>query len=227
MIRYTFALPDGGEYVVEVDVERGYLPHDATAAEPAWAALGFHRCANCPLAEQDHPWCPPALDVHGVAERFGASPSYEEVTVRVDTPRRSYVKAVDLQTGLQSLFGLVMATSGCPILRRMRPMARQHLPFASLEETIWRVAGAYLLQQYFRQRDGRSADFELAGLRELYGALGVVNRGFSERIRAAGARDANVNAVVSLVFLADAASADLDSLLDMVRAEMMAKVPRF
>lgn len=226
MVRYTFVLPDGAEYVVEVDVERPYAPHEADAPEPGWAALGSHKCSNCPLDERDHPWCPPALDVHAVAERFGGSPSTDRVKVRVETPNRTYLGDVDLQSGLQSLFGLVMATSGCPILRRLRPLARQHLPFATLDETIWRVAGSYLLQQYFRHRDGRPADFELDGLRDLYAALGVVNRCFAQRIRAAGDRDANVNALVSLVFLSDAASADLDSLLDLVRAEVMARAPR-
>ena len=37
-----------------------------------------------------------------------------------------------------------MALSGCPVLEQLKPMARFHLPFASVEETIYRAASMYL-----------------------------------------------------------------------------------
>lgn len=227
MIRYTFTLPGGSEYAVEVDVDRAYQPRPIDdPALPTWTELAFRRCPNCPLPLAEHPRCPAAVDVHAVAGRFGGLRSYEEVEVRVDTLERSFVRRTDVQSGLQSLFGLLMATSGCPILGKLRPLARHHLPFANVDETVWRAAAGYLLQQYFRARDGKRPDFELVQLRDLYRNLEIVNRAFSERIREAGEEDANVNAVVLMSFLSEAVSLDLDGLLDDIRKRMLARPAR-
>ena len=54
-----------------------------------------------------------------------------------------------------SLIGIYMVTSGCPIMDKLRPMARFHLPFASTEETIYRAISTYLLGQYFLEQKGK------------------------------------------------------------------------
>ena len=59
-----------------------------------------------------------------------------------------------VQMGVSSLLGVIMTTSGCPIMAQLKPMVRFHLPFASLEETIFRMVSMHLVAQYLRHQDG-------------------------------------------------------------------------
>lgn len=80
------------------------------------------------------------------------------------TEDRAYLKVASLQEGLQGIFGLIMATSGCPHMDFLKPMARFHMPFSSSIETMVRTTSLYLLKQYFNLKDGKPADFLLKGL---------------------------------------------------------------
>ena len=59
-----------------------------------------------------------------------------------------------------ALMGLIMATGSCPWFQQLRTLADTHLPFASIEDTLLRVAGTYLIQEYFvaRQHAVRTRD---------------------------------------------------------------------
>ena len=48
--------------------------------------------------------------------------SYDEVLIKVISPRRTYSKKIDTQKGLQSILGLVMAGSLCPHFDFLRPI---------------------------------------------------------------------------------------------------------
>ncbi|NQZ60502.1 MAG: hypothetical protein HRT88_23895, partial [Lentisphaeraceae bacterium] len=67
----------------------------------------------------------------------------------------------DVQEGVRSLRGLIMAASNCPILGRMRPLAKHHLPFSELEEMLVRMSGAYLISQYLNKENNEESDWEL------------------------------------------------------------------
>ncbi|EDN68605.1 conserved hypothetical protein [Beggiatoa sp. PS] len=87
--------------------------------------------------------------------------------VRVITQEREYFKRCDAQTGLRALIGLVMATSACPILSKMRGMAYYHLPFASIDEIVFRVTSSYLLSQYYVYQEGKEPDWDLKDLKNI------------------------------------------------------------
>ena len=127
------------------------------------------------------------------------------------------MKRTDAQTGLRALFGLVMATSGCPILARLKGLARTHLPFSTMEETIFRTVGAYLIQQFLIHKKGGEPDWELKGLNLLYEQLQEVNRCFKARIDAASEQDANMNALGSLIYLAMGVSFSLEAQLQEIQ----------
>jgi hypothetical protein len=91
-----------------------------------------------------------------------------------------------------------MVTSNCPVMDRLRPMVRFHLPFASVDETIYRAVAMYLVAQYFRMRRGRRPDWQLQHLADIYGDVAKVNAGMMERLRHASTEDANVNALTIL-----------------------------
>lgn len=219
MIEYRILLDEAsgsGELRFEIDPARASSSTGDNL--PEWTALDYHKCATCPLAAEEHPRCPAAVDVAPILEAFKDAVSFHRAEVHVRTPEREFVKNCDLQSALQALLGLVMATSGCPLLRRLRPMAVHHLPFANREETTFRAVAAYLLQQYFVARDGGEPDLELGGLKDLYLDLQEVNRSLTDRIRAAARKDANLNAVAILFTLSVLVSASLDDELASLRA---------
>lgn len=211
MIEYELTLDDGSEHRFPVDPRRRLPLVDETRA-PEWTRLAYQRCRNCPLDESEHERCPAAVDASDILERFKSVLSYVQADVRVHTEERTFTRRVDVQTALHSLLGLVMATSGCPLLGKLRPLAHHHLPFATKEETVFRVTSAYLLRQHFIALEGGEPDLALDGLKRLYQELQEVNRAFTERIRAAAVRDANLNAVVLLFSLSVLVSFTLEDL---------------
>ena len=91
-----------------------------------------------------------------------------------------------------------MVTSDCPNMISLRPMVRFHLPFATIEETVFRSVSTYLLGQYFKHKNGEEADWDLDGLLENYETIQKVNYGMASRMRSAVDKDANLNALVVL-----------------------------
>ena len=198
MIIYTFQIENGETLNFQVDINRHY--EDAANAESRhfWTKLDYHQCGNCPLSPENYTYCPTAVDLQEIIAKFSSFFSHNRVHVRVITSEREYGKSCDIQTGLQSLLGLVMATSACPILSNLWALANFHLPFATTEDTVFRTVGAYLIQQFFISSDGGDPDFQLKRLKILYNNLEELNSTFSERIRIASKSDANLNAVVQL-----------------------------
>ncbi len=196
LVTYDIQLHSGESYSIGVDIERGHPSPDALAnsEHSEWTRLEHHRCKECSLDPAEHKFCPTAVDIEEIAHRFLDTTSTDRADVTVHTQNRNYFKSCDAQTYLTSLFGLIMATSACPVMGRLKPMAYFHLPFSSLEETIYRLVGTYLTKQYLTHKEGQSPDWDLNGLRELYARLNQVNRSFMQRLRSASTRDANVNA---------------------------------
>ncbi len=201
MIKYTFKIEDSDP--VEFDVDPTQQPHHSAANSPpaAWTRLEHSQCRVCPFNSQDIQYCPAAVNIERAAHKFAKVVSYKNVEVKVQTPDRTYEKKCDAQSGLQSLIGLLMASSTCPITAQFKGLAKFHLPFASPEETLFRTVGAHLVKQYFRKRRGQSVDLELAGLDKLYKDLEALNESFMKRLHAASERDCNLNAVYALLAL--------------------------
>jgi hypothetical protein len=214
LVEYEFTLANGR---VHRFVVGGDEDPPTTSELPAWTRLDFSQCGNCPLSLADTPRCPVAVDVFRIAERFATELSFERVHVRAHRAGRTYEIDCDVQTGLGSLLGLVMASSGCPILGELRGLAHFHLPFAEFDETLFRTVGLYLLRQYFIARDGGKPDFALAGLAELYDELQEVNRAFKRRIEGVSPRDASINAVTLLFSLSALVTLALESGLEQLR----------
>ncbi len=200
IIEYCYTFQSGAikKFTMALDRATLALQVDKRPNAPPWALLNHTKCEICPLDEKEHTCCPVALNFADIVEQFKDMVSYENVDVVVTTEDRTYSKATSLQLGLSPLIGIIMATSGCPILDHLRPMVRFHLPFASLTETIFRMASMYLMAQYFQQQDGQSPAWTLDGIAKIYAQVGIVNRDFALRLRDAAKKDANVNALVNL-----------------------------
>lgn len=186
------------KFTINLDRETLALQLERKPEAPLWALLNHKKCENCPLDVKSHAHCPVALNFVDIAEQFRDLVSHEEVTVTVTTAERSYEAKTTVQQGLSPLIGIIMATSGCPVLDHLKPMVRFHLPFASLDETVFRMVSMYLLVQYYRNQDGKKAEWRLDGLSRVYAEVGIVNRDFANRLRDAAKKDANLNALVNL-----------------------------
>jgi hypothetical protein len=197
---YRFTLADGAvkELTVRLDHETLAIAADSREKLPDWTRLGFHQCVNCPLHEARHPHCPAAVGLVDVIELFRERVSYEKAEIWITTPTREYRTQAPLQRGISALMGLIMATSGCPILSKLRPMVETHLPFMTPEEATYRILSMYLLAQFFAAREGREPDWRLDHIAEFFADVKQVNKSFAARLREVQIGDANLNALVIL-----------------------------
>lgn len=204
VITYRFTFGDGRQetFVIRLDPQTIEPVELLPADLPNWTRLAFHQCSHCPLDPNVHAHCPLAARMVGIVDRFTEIISYEEIHVEVDTPERKVSKQTTAQIGLGALMGLVMATSGCPMTELFKPMAAFHLPMASSDETTYRAASMYLLAQYFLFKETGKADLSLQGLEDFYRSIEVLNMHMANRVRAAVAHDAAINAIVELDFFA-------------------------
>ena len=118
-----------------------------------------------------------------IISTFSEDPSTLVAEIEIKTATRTFKKIAPISVGISALVGLHMVTSGCPIMDRLRPMARTHLPFATHEETTYRVLSMYLLAQYFIEKDGGTPDWEMKDLKNLMEDIHIVNSTFCQRIK--------------------------------------------
>ena len=219
-IRYTFGLPDGQEAVFDLALcgKSFELKKPELESPPAWAALEFQQCSNCPLSPDEHPLCPVAHALIDVVPRFEHLVSYDRLRVEARTAERTVATETDAQAALSSLLGLLMASSGCPHASFFRPMARFHLPFATEDETTYRSVATYLMVQHLLRASGRAGDEGIDGLLEVYEQMHVVNAALAKRLRAASRTDSTLNAVALLDLFAIVVPAAVEDSLADIRA---------
>lgn len=221
IITYCFNFDDGRDktYSLKLDRETLSFSNSEISDAPKWAKLSYNKCTNCPLSETDNDYCPVALNLNNLTEEFNTVVSHESVSVSVTTEDRTYSKKTTIDQALSSLMGMVMATSGCPILDYLRPMARFHLPFASPLETSFRSLSMYILAQYLFNKDieSNSISIDLSDFEKIYTEINSVNNDFSTRLRAAGEKDANLSALTNLDCNATLVSFTIEETLNELR----------
>ena len=198
--RYIFTLDNGRTRTFEVQLDPDTLhiiaPKDQ-APPTAWARLDYAGCEHCPLPPGAQ-YCPIAVNIGALVDEFRDVLSCRTAEVVVETAERRYYKKGSVQEALFPLLGIYMSASGCPSMEKLKPMVRHHLPFATIEETIYRVITMYVTAQYLRMQSGLTPDWELKGISEIYDRVNQVNRAFCQRLTKAVEEDALVNSVVIL-----------------------------
>lgn len=219
-IEYRITLDDNHQFSYRIELDRVYEAEVAQSA-PAWTRLEYQQCSNCPLSKDNFSHCPAAVDLHRVIEDFQGLPAFKKVSVWVRTPEREYTKLLGLEEGLRALLGVIMATSACPVLGKLKPMAQNHLPFANSQEFTLRTVSLYLTQQYFNLREGRPADWELKGLVRMFQQLQLVNQAFWQRIHATCEGDSNLKAFLTFFSMASSMTYSLETQLQKIRPLVM------
>ena len=200
-IKYEFSFEDGSSwaYTLNFDAEHHFVPAaEATQREiKGWTRLKFNQCPHCPLSTADTLQCPVARNLDQMVEDSKNTLSITRALVTVTTPERTISRECATQDGLRSLFGVIMASSACPHLDWLRPLARFHLPFADTDETLFRVLSLQLLHQFFNE-EGSSLESASERTKERYSNVEKVNHAFIGRIRSYCDADADKNAIAAL-----------------------------
>ncbi|MFC1492783.1 DUF6901 family protein [candidate division KSB1 bacterium] len=194
--RYIFTLKNEKKvFPVKIDKESFRIILPERDIIPEWADLEFSICKNCPLDKNTDPYCPAALSIIDVIEYFRDSVSWTEADISVETDNRSVFKHTSLQLGISSLIGIHVATSGCPVFGKLKPIALFHSPFASAKKVVFRTLSTYLLAQYYRKRKGKTPDWDLENLEKFYSEVHSVDKDFYIRLKKTGIIDASTNAL--------------------------------
>ncbi len=206
---YLFRLESGVEHRFDVEFDRPPAGGDL----PEWTRLEVDKCPHCPLANAPGARCPAAADLVPLVERFSALSSIDRMDVLVTTPEYEARKHTDTQTALSALMGLILATSGCPILGRMRPLAHMHMPFATPTEMVYRIVSMHLLGCFLR-----GEPVGLGGLDAFFSDIDRLNHAFFGRLRLAVQRDAGINALLALHSRSMLASLSIKAEMENIRA---------
>lgn len=219
-ISYTFIFESGQaeKFDLEFDSDSWESTDHLPGEPPDWTLLDNNRCPHCTVDAGWKPYCPLAVRIHDVVDRFGERISHESVMVEVKAAGRTCIKKTSAQRGVSSLLGVIIPASGCPHTTFLRPMARFHLPFSTEEETVYRAISMYLLGQFFAHRAGQKhVDIQLNGLKEYYRNLEKVNVSLARRIRSVSTADSSINAVILLDFFAKTVSCVIEDNLEGLR----------
>jgi hypothetical protein len=218
---FTVSLENAHRFDIYLDEDTVTYHAEKGIMYPSWTKLQCEQCDHCPLDGMKSLRCPIAQNLSHVADSFKDTISHKDVMIKVGTAQRLYLKKSTVQEGLFSIFGLIMATSGCPHMSFLKPMARFHLPFSTLEETMVRSLSFYVLRQLFEHRKGNKADFELTEFDKLYENVHKVNAGIINRIKTLGKGDAEPNALLILdsfaTLLGDQLKSNLEDIEKLVK----------
>jgi hypothetical protein len=186
---YFFRLESGVQLRFDVEFDRP----PASGELPEWTRLETNKCPHCPLADATGARCPAAADLAPVVERFSALTSIDRIEVLVLTPEFEARKRTDTQTALSALMGLILATSACPILGHLRPLAHTHMPFATPTQLVYRMVTMHIMDRLLRGEPSG-----LDGLDAFLTDIDRLNHAFFGRLKSAVQRDAGINALLSL-----------------------------
>ena len=202
-IEYQFSFLEAKDrkdmvFTINIDKETLQIQTPEKSHETQWSKLSFYKCSNCPLNTEKHENCPIAYNLSALFDEFQNVYSTEKVKITVKTEERVYSKESTVQQGLRSIFGIFMAASGCPNMNVLKSMVRFHLPFASVEETIYRHVSNYLLSQYYAFLEGKKVDFSFEELKKQNKLVDEVNCGMCKRFENVGEGDVARNALTIL-----------------------------
>ncbi len=209
---YTFYFNNGEikQFKIIIDGETLLEKSPLAGENPDWARMDWFKCPICPIESGETTYCPLALRVNKVIKFFSDFPSFEKAKISVETAERGSYKYTSVQTGISSMMGLFMASSGCPIIGQLKSLVRFHLPFASLAETEYKVLAMYILAQFFRAKENKKIDWKLVKLRKIYNDIEQVNRHVVSKLAEIEMRDSSRNAVIALNSYAQYITMELD-----------------
>ena len=200
-IQYAFILNNQlrASYDLTISEDGTLHPDCFPPKSPDWAKLEFCKCPHCPISAKASEYCPTALALNIIGEEWSGINSYEAIQVEINLQTRKVSARTSAQVALGSLVGLLMGASQCPHLSFFRPLARNHLPLATPEETSFRVLENLLA--FCRLYESDPADFNQK-LEKIYDNLEILNRHITQRIKSVEKENVTTQAIIQLDCLA-------------------------
>lgn len=220
-IGYRITFDDVHAFSYKIELDREPLSDDDLSTLKPWTSLENNRCSNCPLNPGQHKVCPAAADLQPVVEDFKGLPAFKKAWVHVRTNDREYSKLANLEEAVRSLLGVIMATSDCPILAKLKPMAHSHLPFANNNEFTLRTISNYVMREFFNMKEGKTPDWELTAMTNDFKNLQLVNQALWHRIHDECASDSNLKAFLSFFSMSSSMTASIETQLAKIRPLVM------
>ncbi|MDH5217024.1 MAG: hypothetical protein OEX19_04975 [Gammaproteobacteria bacterium] len=213
LIQYAFTLKDQRQASYDLTIsEDGTLHPDCfPSTSPDWAKLEFCQCPHCPITTKTSEHCPTALALNIIGEEWSGVSSYEAIQVEINLQTRKVSANTSAQVALGSLVGLLMGASQCPHLSFFRPLARNHLPLATPEETSFRVLENLLA--FCRLYEEDPIDFNRQ-LEKIYDNLEILNRNITQRIKSVEKENVTTQAIIQLDCLAKLVPAAIEESKD-------------
>ena len=186
------------EFTWNIDAETLTLIRPEKDSFPSWTRLGCKKCPNCPLDENQHPYCPAATGISDALESLQETLPIKDVNVSVETAERNFSKSTTLAEGLSSMLGLAIVSSGCPVFGRLKPLARNHLPFETPAEQVYRSLGMYLLYQKFSEKNKDNPDWKLSNFTKFYDEINTASEAFCSRLSEIAIEEDSLNTLTHL-----------------------------
>lgn len=187
------------DFEIELHPQTLAFTRQAGGLDPIPIEEGLFPCVDCPIKESGLRACPVIENISPYLHSFRGMASYDKVRVTIESRDRFVShKEASLQQAISSMIGIIMVTSGCPDLDKLRPMVRLHLPMASVNETMYRAVSTYLFAQYMRNVRGLDPDWNLDSLIAIYKRIEQINRDLSDWMRLESKDDTSTNAIIIL-----------------------------
>lgn len=196
---YYFEFPDRQRdfyYVLEDGTAEVKNSPENSGILPAWTRLSCHRCPHCPLSEQDVDYCPTALNMVRIVEKFSECNSYDKVTLFITNGIQKHSTVTDLQTALAYLFPFILMKSTCPYASLLRPLEKFIKPFPDLDDVLFYLLAFDLVKKRVSAGDSDSTVDPDDGVNKDSYNITMTLHGLLNRLRAASRNDANINGII-------------------------------
>lgn len=110
----TLTTADGNSHTFHSD--QTYVHEESLEGLPQWALLDCNQCPHCPLSPYESNYCPAAIKVVELVQRFPALVSYDNVQYTYYLSTEEKVMNLTAQSALSNLLMERLINSGCPIL---------------------------------------------------------------------------------------------------------------
>ena len=159
---------------------------------PEWSKLENHKCSNCTLKSEDHPFCPAARSLYSYAKNIINRKSIDTATVHIwdKSGRHLQLNKLPLQEITGEIVRMSVFQSACPVGRRARKVVDFIPPFPANEEVIKAFALFFAIQKL------QNSDNDQDKNAQYLNTLNDVFANLSHRIQDFSKGDAGVNGVL-------------------------------
>ncbi len=181
---------------------------------PDWVRLEHHQGSICPYDSKDTKYCPAAFELQDLIAQCSDQISYEKVEFSRISDDGNLITQADMQTALFAVIAEKVFSSACKILNTRHWSMDYYSLIMTPENVFYRSLSSYLVRQFLLSSSGRKADFQLNDYESFVDEAVNIFGSLLERLRRVSSKDANNNAIVRLVMIAQLLRISQDKWID-------------